>query len=165
MRIFSACARGSTPSLTAAPRVGATPQVAELRQLVRPGVTAMVVINFPHNPTGCLPTRAELDEIVSIARDAGAILFSDEMYRYQQQQRRCTAQTPDVNCFLFPTRFLQVGSEPYPSAAALYPRAVALGGLSKSHSCPGLRCAHPHMPLAGTRHTDCAPAAAAAAGW
>jgi aspartate/methionine/tyrosine aminotransferase len=86
MRVFCLCAWQHALTHCRAACHHRNAQVAELRQLVRPGVTAMVVINFPHNPTGCLPTRAELDEIVSIARDAGAILFSDEMYRYQQQQ-------------------------------------------------------------------------------
>ena len=31
--------------------------------------------------TGCLPSRAEWDDIVSACRETGAYLFSDEMYR------------------------------------------------------------------------------------
>jgi aspartate/methionine/tyrosine aminotransferase len=82
----------------------------------------MVVINFPHNPTGCMPTRAEYAAIVDVVRDAGAILFSDEMYRFLE------VVTPEEEV------------DRRPSAVQLYTRAVALGGLSKSHSCPGLRC-------------------------
>jgi aspartate/methionine/tyrosine aminotransferase len=31
--------------------------VDQLEALVQPGRTKLVVINFPHNPTGCLLTR------------------------------------------------------------------------------------------------------------
>ncbi len=43
--------------------------------------TKLIVVNFPHNPTGFLPTQAELDKLVSIAEARGLWLFSDEMYR------------------------------------------------------------------------------------
>lgn len=43
--------------------------------------TRMVVVNFPHNPTGFIPTRAEFSEIVELCRQYGAYLFCDEMYR------------------------------------------------------------------------------------
>ena len=44
-----------------------------------------VVVNFPHNPTGFLPTRAEFEQLVELCRGAhggdGCFLFCDEMYR------------------------------------------------------------------------------------
>ena len=46
-----------------------------------PGRTRMVVINFPHNPTGALLTRSELQRVVEICRSSGIFLLSDEMYR------------------------------------------------------------------------------------
>lgn len=80
----------------------------------------MVVINFPHNPTGCVLSRDELADVVALARESGAVLFSDEMYRSGSD-----------------------GSEPTacPSVVELCERAISLGGLSKTHGCPGLRCA------------------------
>ena len=45
------------------------------------GPNIVVVVNFPHNPTGILPSHQEWGEMVSLCRDAGAYLFSDEMYR------------------------------------------------------------------------------------
>ena len=33
--------------------------------------TRLIVLNFPHNPTGCLPSRDELDAIVDLARKRG----------------------------------------------------------------------------------------------
>ena len=43
--------------------------------------TRMVVVNFPHNPSGAMATRGELDAIVALTASRGAWLFSDEMYR------------------------------------------------------------------------------------
>lgn len=40
-----------------------------------------MVVNFPHNPTGALPSRPQWDELVAACRTVGAHLFSDEMYR------------------------------------------------------------------------------------
>ena len=43
--------------------------------------TKAVVVNFPHNPTGALPSHKEWQQIVQQCRDRNAYLFSDEMYR------------------------------------------------------------------------------------
>ena len=39
------------------------------------------MINFPHNPTGAHIGAAVQRRLVEIAESAGAILFSDEVYR------------------------------------------------------------------------------------
>lgn len=89
---------------------------AALRSLVRPD-TRLIVVNFPHNPTGQSVTEACFREIAGIAEDAGAHLFSDEMYR-----------------------FLELGdTERLTSAVEIYPHAITLGGLSKAFALPGLR--------------------------
>ncbi len=77
----------------------------------------LIVINFPHNPTGWLPSAKEFRQIISIAESTGAWVLSDEMYRMLEHDPKATL----------------------PSAAALYPRAIALGGLSKAFGLPGLR--------------------------
>lgn len=41
----------------------------------------MVVINFPHNPTGTTLTRAQWSTLLAAVEAVGAYLFSDEMYR------------------------------------------------------------------------------------
>jgi len=99
-----------------APGEDGTFDVAALRALVRPG-TRLIIVNFPHNPTGQTVTPQQFSEIAAIAEEAGAYLFSDEMYRYLELE----------------------GAERLPSAAELYDRAVSLSGLSKSFSLPGLR--------------------------
>jgi aspartate/methionine/tyrosine aminotransferase len=79
--------------------------------------TKLLIINFPHNPTGYLPPRADLERIVKLCRSRGITLFSDEMYRlleYDPAQR-------------------------LPAVCDLYERGISLSGLSKSLALPGLR--------------------------
>jgi aspartate/methionine/tyrosine aminotransferase len=79
--------------------------------------TRLIVINFPHNPTGHHITQQELDEIVAIARRHGLPIFSDEMYRlleYSPVQR-------------------------LPAVCDLYEQGISLAGMSKVFSLPGLR--------------------------
>lgn len=87
-----------------------------LESLLRPE-TKLLVVNFPHNPTGFQPTKEEFRRILSLAEERGIWVFSDEMYRG-----------------LEPTADLRL-----PSAAEIYPKAVSLSGLSKSYGLPGLR--------------------------
>jgi aspartate/methionine/tyrosine aminotransferase len=87
-----------------------------LARLITPR-TRLVVINFPHNPTGYLPSRPEWDAIVGTVSATGAVLFSDEMYRGLEYEK----------------------NDRLPSACDCYERAVTLSGLSKSYGLPGLR--------------------------
>lgn len=48
--------------------------------LLRP-TTRLAVVNFPHNPTGFIPSRHDWGRLVAACREASAVLFSDEMYR------------------------------------------------------------------------------------
>ena len=43
--------------------------------------TRLISINFPHNPTGKIISKDELNEIISISRKNNIFLFSDEIYR------------------------------------------------------------------------------------
>jgi aspartate/methionine/tyrosine aminotransferase len=79
--------------------------------------TRLIVVNFPHNPTGFLPTPEEFQAIIEIARRRGTWLFCDEMYRGLEGN----------------------GRSPLPSAVTQYERAIILSGLSKAHGLPGLR--------------------------
>ena len=51
----------------------------QLSNLISPK-TKMLVVNFPHNPTGYLPTQEQLNELAAIVEQNGLILFCDEMY-------------------------------------------------------------------------------------
>jgi aspartate/methionine/tyrosine aminotransferase len=88
----------------------------QLPELLTPR-TKLVVVNFPHNPTGFLPSPQELDQLISTIEGHGCWLFYDEMYH----------------------GLVHSGTTPIPSAADLSPRAVVLSGLSKTYGLPGLR--------------------------
>ncbi len=78
----------------------------------------LLILNFPHNPTGHQPDLEGLDRILSLARAAGVQVFCDEMYRG-------LALAPVTNL---------------PSAVERDKGAIVLGGMSKSYGLPGLRC-------------------------
>jgi aspartate/methionine/tyrosine aminotransferase len=87
-----------------------------LDRLLVPG-TRMVVWNFPHNPTGALPSQEEYTRMLDLVRQSGAWLFSDEMYR-----------------------LLELSSEQrLPAAVDRYERALSLSGMSKAYGLAGLR--------------------------
>ncbi|KAF0805978.1 methionine aminotransferase [Alcanivorax sp. S71-1-4] len=44
--------------------------------------TRLLVINSPHNPSGALITRADLDRLAALLRDTHALLLSDEVYEH-----------------------------------------------------------------------------------
>jgi aspartate/methionine/tyrosine aminotransferase len=79
--------------------------------------TRLVVVNFPHNPTGYLPSLDEYRALIEIVARAGTWLFFDEMYRGLEYN---------------PAARL-------PSGCDLYERAITLGGMSKTYGLPGLR--------------------------
>jgi aspartate/methionine/tyrosine aminotransferase len=79
--------------------------------------TKLIVVNFPHNPTGFLPTLEQLQSIINIARQHGVWIFCDEMYRGLELN----------------------GVQTLPSIVDLYEHSLALAGLSKVHGLPGLR--------------------------
>jgi aspartate/methionine/tyrosine aminotransferase len=95
---------------------GWTLDLDEVRRALRPD-TAAIVVNFPHNPTGAHIDRPTLDGLVEIAEEAGAHLFSDEVYRWLEHA---------------PAALL-------PGAAELSARALSLGVMSKTFALPGLR--------------------------
>ena len=54
-------------------------------QRVRDAVTPktrMILINSPHNPSGAVLSRADLDELAAIVRDTGIVVLSDEVYEH-----------------------------------------------------------------------------------
>lgn len=91
-------------------------ELDELRRLISPR-TKMVVVNFPHNPTGYLPTPQMQRALVDIVEEHNLWLFYDEMY----------------------FGLVHSGTQPIPSAADVTKRAIVLSGLSKTYGLPGLR--------------------------
>ena len=89
----------------------------ELRALLTPA-TRLLVVNFPHNPTGFLPTAEWQRQLVELARERGVALFADEMYFGLEHS----------------------GTPAIPSMADAHADSVVLSGLSKTYGLPGLRC-------------------------
>lgn len=58
---------------------GWTPDLSELASMVN-GNTKMIAINYPNNPTGKVIDKKTMAGIVSLARDHGLYLLSDEVY-------------------------------------------------------------------------------------
>lgn len=77
----------------------------------------MICLNNPNNPTGSIIPKDMMEEIVDIARNAGAYLFCDEVYAGVSQKE-------EDSC---------------PSVADLYEKGIATGSMSKAFSLAGLR--------------------------
>ncbi len=44
--------------------------------------TRLVILNFPHNPTGAVLSAQDLDALAEVVRDSNALLLSDEVYEH-----------------------------------------------------------------------------------
>ena len=55
--------------------------IEELRAAVTPRTTT-ILLNSPHNPTGAVLTREELDAVASVAREHDLVVISDEVYEH-----------------------------------------------------------------------------------
>ena len=89
--------------------------VARVASLVRPGVTKLISVTCPHNPTGTMLDLATLHDLVAVAERAGSVLLVDETYRD-----------------------LTHGAQ-LPMAATLSERAISVSSMSKAYGLPGLR--------------------------
>jgi aspartate/methionine/tyrosine aminotransferase len=89
---------------------------SRLAELITPQ-TKLIVVNFPHNPTGHLPSSEDWNAIISIAREKNIVLFSDEMYR----------------------SLIHDPKDEIPAACDVYENAVSLSGMSKIFGLAGLR--------------------------
>jgi aspartate/methionine/tyrosine aminotransferase len=96
---------------------GWTLDLDELQALLTPA-TRLLVVNFPHNPTGFLPAPGWQQAVAELVQDRGLSMFADEMY----------------------FGLIHSGTPPVPSIADTGAGAIVLSGLSKTHGLPGLRC-------------------------
>jgi len=88
----------------------------ELAAALRPN-TKLVLVNFPHNPTGKVIDHATFGAVVKLCDERGIYLFSDEVYRGLERR-------PQL---------------PLPQAAEIYERGLSLNVMSKAYGLPGLR--------------------------
>ena len=77
--------------------------------------TRYISITCPHNPTGTMMSRADLDRLIALAEEKGCYLLVDETYRD-----------------------LSYGTK-LPTAASLSKRAISVSSLSKAFGIPGIR--------------------------
>lgn len=89
---------------------------ARVRAALRPATRA-IVLNAPNSPTGAIPTRAQLDEIVALAQERGILLVCDEAYRLSEHDP----------------------AERLPHVADVSPAAASVGVMSKAFGLGGLR--------------------------
>jgi methionine aminotransferase len=69
---------------------------SEVARAVTPR-TRLIVINSPHNPTGSILRRADLDALAAIVESTGILILSDEVYEhmvYDGQQHESVCRHP-----------------------------------------------------------------------
>ena len=122
------CAPNYATNLETPRAIGANVETVELRfeddwhldlerlaSRLRPD-TRLVSVTYPHNPTGSMITRDELDALVALVEShPTARLLVDETYRELAY------------------------ADPLPMAATLSPRVLAVSSMSKTYGLPGLR--------------------------
>jgi capreomycidine synthase len=91
------------------------PDIAEAKSLITPN-TRLVVVNFPHNPTGMSVTAQEQRELIDAVAEVGAYLIWDGAFAE-----------------------LTYDHERLPDPSMLYRRSISMGTLSKAYGLPGLR--------------------------
>ncbi len=88
----------------------------DLEKLIKSN-TKLIVLNFPHNPTGAYLTSKQMNEIVALARKHDIYIFSDEMYH----------------------KLIIDDVQELPPICDLYEKGISLWGTSKSFGLAGLR--------------------------
>ncbi|MET8386768.1 capreomycidine synthase [Streptosporangium canum] len=95
---------------------GFSADLSSLRRLARESRPRMIVVNFPHNPTGVSITPQQQRELIEIAEEAGAWLVWDHAFGE-----------------------LTYTTEPLPLPFGSYAKCIAFGTFSKSYGLAGLR--------------------------
>lgn len=71
--------------------------------------TRAIMINSPHNPTGSVISRFDIDQLIKLTRDTGIYIISDEVYEhlvYDNQRHESILRYPELRersfvCFSF----------------------------------------------------------------
>jgi aspartate/methionine/tyrosine aminotransferase len=95
---------------------GYRPDLNQLAALIDDN-TKLVVINTPHNPTGAVLSREDLETILAWAEERGFWVLADEVYHGLAYEEGLLA----------------------PLARDLSPRAISVGSMSKTFGLSGLR--------------------------
>jgi len=88
--------------------------------------TRLVIINFPHNPTGAILSRDDLDRLAGLLRNTSAYLLSDEVYEH-----------------------IVFDNEPHVSALShdeLWPRSLVISSFGKTYHATGWKVGYCMAP-------------------
>jgi aspartate/methionine/tyrosine aminotransferase len=79
--------------------------------------TKLLILNYPHNPTGAILGKKVFEGIIELARERGTYIFCDEVYRYLEIDER----------------------DQLPSIADVYEKGITLNVMTKAFGLAGLR--------------------------
>jgi aspartate/methionine/tyrosine aminotransferase len=79
--------------------------------------TKLLILNYPHNPTGSILDKQTWEALIELARARGAYIFCDEVYRYLEVDE----------------------TKRLPSIADVYEKGIALNVMTKAFGLAGLR--------------------------
>ncbi|MGD2206592.1 MAG: aminotransferase class I/II-fold pyridoxal phosphate-dependent enzyme, partial [Anaerolineae bacterium] len=99
------------------PETGFRYDVDDLERLVK-AETRLIIINSPHNPTGAILSADDMKHVYDIAESVGAMVLSDEAYRWLT---------------------IPGGESLAPPMYNLGPHGISVGTVSKPFGLPGLR--------------------------
>jgi arginine:pyruvate transaminase len=112
------------------PERGFHPDLDSIARAITPR-TRVIWINSPHNPTGAVFSREEIEAIAALCRKHDLWLLTDEVYEDLAYAR------PHVSAWSLP---------------GMAERTVVVSSLSKSHAIPGYRLGWIIGPVALARH-------------
>ena len=87
--------------------------------------TRLIIVNSPHNPTGSVLTKEDIQAIADVARERGIVVLSDEIYER----------------FIYEGQALSITSLP-----RMLERTIMLSGFSKTYAMTGWRLGYAVMP-------------------
>lgn len=91
-------------------------ELEEVEKAFRPD-TKLLILNYPHNPTGALLEKEVFEGLIELARKRGTYIFCDEVYRYLEIDE----------------------ADRLPSIADAYEKGIALNVMTKAFGLAGLR--------------------------
>jgi aspartate/methionine/tyrosine aminotransferase len=98
--------------------------VAELKDLITPR-TRLVILNSPHNPTGSVLTRGDLEAVAEVTQKTGTLVLADEIY----------------SDLLYDSEHVSLASLP-----GMLDRMILLDGFSKTYAMTGWRLGYGIFP-------------------
>ena len=87
--------------------------------------TRLIIVNSPHNPTGSVLTKEDIQAIADVARERDIVVLSDEIYER----------------FIYEGQALSITSLP-----GMLKRTIMLSGFSKTYAMTGWRLGYAVMP-------------------